>query len=98
MPAAPVVTALSVFGATSITDARVLNLSQLLLTLGGIPTVSNPIIVPATPPAGLPNPLNFSSPTFDADLQAALQGAGLTLVSEPIATTHLQRRISPHSR
>lgn len=35
VPAAPVVTALSVFNATSLSDPRVLNLSQLLLTLGG---------------------------------------------------------------
>ena len=82
----PQVTALSVFGATSMTDPRVVNLSQLLLTLGGIPTGQNPIRLPATIPAGLPNPLNFSSPTFDADLQAA----GFTLVSEATATTHLQ--------
>ena len=90
VPTAPVVTALSVFNATSVTDPRVLNLSQLLLTLGGIPVGSSPITVPTTFPAGLPNPLDFSSPTFDADLQAA----GITLVLEATATTHLQANFS----
>lgn len=92
LPTAPVITGLSCFGATSLTDARVVNLSQLLLTLGGIPPGQNPIVIPTTPPAGLtlPATLNFSSGTFDADIQTALTPAGLTLVSEPAATTHLQ--------
>jgi hypothetical protein len=91
IPAAPVITALSCSGATSLTDAPVVNLSQLLLTLGGIPTGQNPIQLPITAPPGLtlPDPLNFSSATFDADIQTALTPAGFTLVSEPAATTHL---------
>ena len=84
-PCGPIVTALSVFGATSMTDQRVVNLSQLLLTLGGIPTGQNPIQLPATVPAGLRNPLNFSDQNFD---QNSLSGT--TLVSEAEATTHLQ--------
>ena len=47
-----VVTVLSVFDATSLTDPRVLNLSQLLLTLGGIPAAGAPIRLPSTPPGG----------------------------------------------
>ena len=93
VPGAPVITALQVFGATSVTDARVLNLSQLLLTLGGIPTGQNPIQLPATIPAGLPNPLNFSDPNFDAIIQNTLP-TGATLVSEAQATTHLQAQFS----
>lgn len=93
VPGAPVITALQVFGANSIADARVLNLSQLLLTLGGLPTGQNPIQLPATIPAGLPNPLNFSDPNFDAIIQNTLP-AGTTLVSEAQATTHLQAQFS----
>jgi len=84
----PQVTALSVFGAASITDPRVVNLSQLLLTLGGIPTGQDPIQLPATIPAGLPNPLNFSDPNFTSMLQNALPGT--TVVTQAQATTHLQ--------
>ena len=93
VPGAPIITALQVFGATSVTDARVLNLSQLLLSLGGIPTGQNPIQLPATIPAGLPNPLNFSDSNFDTIVQNALP-AGTTLVSEAQATTHLQAQFS----
>lgn len=53
-PCGPLVTVVSVFGATSITDLRVRNLAQLLLTLGGIPAGSQPIDLPATLPATLP--------------------------------------------
>ncbi|MDF0673695.1 MAG: kelch repeat-containing protein [Nitrospira sp.] len=84
VPAAPVVTALSVFNATSLSDPRVLNLSQLLLTLGGNPSGANPITVPATPPANFPSALDFSATNFDTSFP------GLTLVSEADATTHLQ--------
>jgi FG-GAP repeat/Divergent InlB B-repeat domain len=83
VPATPIVTALSVFNATSITDPQVVNLSQLLLTLGGIPAVGNPIQVPATPPANFPAAINFSDPGFDTAFP------GLTLVSEGAANTHL---------
>ncbi|MEK7764355.1 MAG: hypothetical protein AAB433_22505, partial [Nitrospirota bacterium] len=88
VPAAPVVTALSVFNATSVADPRVLNLSQLLLTLGGIPAGTSPITLPATPPAGFPLTLNFSASGFDTSFP------GLTLVSEATATTHLQANFS----
>ena len=92
VPGAPVITSLQVFGATSITDARVVNLAQLLLTLGlgGISIGQNPIQLPAAIPAGLPNPLDFADPNFDTVIQAALQSAGLTLVNDAQATTHLQ--------
>jgi Divergent InlB B-repeat domain len=83
VPAAPVVTALTVFNATSITDPQVVNLSQLLLTLGGIPAPGNPIQVPVTPPANFPTAINFSDSGFDTSFP------GLTLVSETTATTHL---------
>ena len=88
VPATPVVTALSVFNATSVTDPRVLNLSQLLLTLGGIPAGSNPIIVPATPPTGFPATLDFTDPAFDSSFP------NLVLVQEATATTHLQTNFS----
>lgn len=85
VPAGPVVTALSVFSATSLTDPQVLNLSQLLLTLaGGSPATGNPIVVPPTPPAGFPATIDFSAANFDTSFP------GLTLVSEATATTHLQ--------
>ncbi|MDI3463514.1 MAG: branched-chain amino acid ABC transporter, amino acid-binding protein [Nitrospira sp.] len=84
VPAAPIVTILSIFKATSLTDTRVVNLSQLLLTLGGIPSGSNPITVPATAPANFPASLDFSAANFDTSFP------GLTLVSEADANTHLQ--------
>ena len=92
--AAPVITVLEVFGATSLADPRVVNLAQLLLTLGGNPAGQNPIQLSAAIPAGLPNPLNFSDPNFDTVMQAALQSAGLTLVANADATTHLQSSFS----
>ena len=83
------VTAVSVFGATSATDPKVVNLSRLLLTLG-CPLVDNCNVIqlPATLPA-LPGTLDFSLPTttFATNIQAA---GGLTLVPEATATTHLQ--------
>lgn len=88
VPAAPIVTVLSVFNATSLTDPRVVNLSQLLLTLGGNPSGSNPIIVPATPPANFPASLDFSAAGFDTLLP------GLTLVSEADAAAHLQENFA----
>ena len=88
IPTAPVITGLSCFGATSLTDARVVNLSQLLLTLGGIPTGQNPIQLPATPPANFPATIDFSAPGFDTSFP------GLTLVSEGTATSHLQAQFS----
>src|SRR6266850_7524244 len=90
--AGPEITVLSVFGATSITDPHVVSLSQLLLTLGGIPTGQNPIQLPATIPARLPNPLNFSDPNFTTILQNALPGT--TVVTPAQATTHLQANFS----
>ena len=86
-PCGPLVTVVSVFGATSTADTRVRNLSQLLLTLGGIPTGQNPIQLPATIPAGLPNPLDFSDPNFTTVLQAGLPGA--TLVTKAQASAYL---------
>ena len=83
VPAGPVVTPLLIFGATSILDPRVVNLAQLLLTLGGIPAGTNPIQLPATRPAGLSS-ISFSDPNFDT------KHPGLTLVSEATAITHLQ--------
>jgi len=88
VPAAPEVTALSVFGATSMTDVRVVNLAQLLLTFGGVPTGQNPIQLPLTIPAGLQNPLDFSDPNFTTMLQNALPGT--IIVTQAQATTHLQ--------
>lgn len=89
VPATPVVTALSVFNATSLTDPRVLNLSQLLLTLaGGVPANQAPIVLPPTPPANFPAALDFSDPGFDTSI------LGLPLVSEADATTHLQAQFS----
>lgn len=85
VPAGPVVTALSVFNATSLTDTQVVNLSQLLLTLaGGVPAPGNPIVLPASAPANFPVAINFSAAGFDTSFP------GLTLVSEATATTHLQ--------
>ena len=89
--AGPVVTALSVFGATSTADPQVVNLSRLLLTLaGGAPNGNNVIQLPATLPP-LPSPINFNVPTttFAANISAAGGGTGPTLVPESTATTHL---------
>jgi len=84
-----IVTVVSVLGATSATAPEVVNLAQLLLTLGGIPTDQNPIQLPASIPAGLPNPLNFSDPNFDTVIENSLP-AGTPLVSNADASTHLQ--------
>lgn len=82
--AGPVVTALSVFDATSLTDSQVVNLSQLLLTLaGGPPAPGSPIVLPAAAPAGFPATIDFSAVGFDTSFP------GLILVSETTATTHL---------
>ena len=88
VPGAPVITGLMLFGATSLTDTSVVNLAQLLLTLGGIPAGQNPIPLPATLPANFPLTLNFSDVNFDTSFP------GLTLVSEAAATTHLQAQFS----
>ena len=87
-PCGPLVTVVSVFGATSTADTRVRNLSQLLLTLGGIPSGQNPIQLPATIPADLPTPLDFSDPNFTTVLQTALPGT--PVVTEAQADAHLQ--------
>ncbi len=85
VPAGPVVTALSVFNATSLSDPQVVNLSQLLLTLsGGAPAPGNPIVLPANAPPNFPATIDFTAAGFDTSFP------GLTLVSEPTATTHLQ--------
>jgi hypothetical protein len=87
----PVVTALSVFGATSTADPQVVNLARLLLTLGGgAPNANNVIQLPATLPP-LPSTFAFNVPTatFAAAIAAAGGGKGLTLVPESTATTHL---------
>jgi hypothetical protein len=84
----PVVTALSVFGATTTADQQVVNLSRLLLTLG-CPLGNCPVIqLPATLPP-LPSAINFNVPsaTFAANI-AAVTGAP-ALVSVQIATDHL---------
>ncbi|NOS81350.1 MAG: hypothetical protein HOP32_07205 [Nitrospira sp.] len=84
IPAAPVITALSCAGATSLADARVVDLSQLLLTLGGVPVGSNPIVLPSAAPPSFPAPLpTLGAPGFDTLFP------GLTLVPEATATTHL---------
>ncbi|NOS81443.1 MAG: hypothetical protein HOP32_07680 [Nitrospira sp.] len=88
--AGPIVTALSVFNATSITDPKVVNLSQLLLTLaGGAPAPGNAIVLQANAPPSFPATLDFSAPAFDTSFLP-----GLTLVSEATATTHLQANFS----
>ncbi len=94
VPGSPEVTALSVFGATSTTDPRVVNLSQLLLTVGGVPTGQNPIQLPVPCTAPLPVTLNFDDQNFDTVIQAALQPAGLTLVNDAQAIAHLQAQFS----
>ena len=84
----PVVTALSVFGATTTADQQVVNLSRLLLTLG-CPLGNCPVIqLPATLPP-LPSAINFNVPsaTFAANI-AAVTGAP-ALVSVQTATDHL---------
>ena len=85
--AGPVVTALSVFNATSLTDPQVVNLSQLLLTLaGGAPAPGSPIVLPANAPQNFPVTLDFSAVGFDALFQG--------LVLEATAIAHLQANFS----
>ena len=87
-PCGEQVTVLSVFGATSITDIRVRNLAQLLLTLSGIPAGSQPIELPASIPTSLPSRFNFSDPNFEQMLQAALSDK--TLVTQEQVVAHLR--------
>ncbi len=82
------VTVVSVFGATSITDLRVRNLAQLLLTLSGIPAGTQPIELPADIPASLPVRLDFADPNFEQMLQAALPNR--TLASQDQVVAHLR--------
>lgn len=86
---APIVTALTLFGATSTSDPRVINLSQLLLGLGTV-NGNGVIVLPPTIPPALPNPLDFAAANFDA----TVQNAGIPLASEPTATTHLAQSFS----
>jgi hypothetical protein len=84
VPAAAVITPLAVFNTSSLSDPRVVNLAQLLLTLaGGSPSGTNPIVLPTTAPAGLPPVLDFSDPNFDTSFPFAL-------ISEQDAAAHLQ--------
>ena len=82
------VTAVSVLGATSATDPSVVNLSQLLLTLG--PIVNNVIQIPQPLPAGFNGSLvpAFNDPNFDTAVMPALP-TGTTLVSNATADAHL---------
>ena len=86
---APEVTPLSLFNTTNINDPKVVNLAQLLLTLGGGAPVNGVIQLPTTIPANLAPVLDFSRADFDT---TALPGT--TLVSEPTATAHLQTTFS----
>jgi Divergent InlB B-repeat domain len=87
-PCGPLVTVVSVFGATSTADPRVIHLAQLLLTLGGMPSGQNPVQLPATVPAGLPSSLDFSDPNFTSLLQTSVPG--VPIVSQAQALAHLQ--------
>ena len=86
VPATPVVTPLSVLNQKRVTDFCALNLSQLLLTLGGIPAGTDPIRIPPLPPDGFPTRLDFCAGGFDTLFPG--------LVSEAVATTHLQANFS----
>lgn len=87
-PCGPLTTAVSVFGATSVTDPSVVNLARLLLTLGGLPNSNNVIQLPSPLPGTLPTPLpNFSDPTFATQLQT---GRFPLTVSDAQAIAHLQ--------
>ena len=87
VPAAPIVTPLVVFNTTDLSDPRVVNLAQLLLTLnGGTPAGTNPIIVPGTEPQGFPTTIDFAAPGFDASFPTSFPSG---LVSEADATVHL---------
>jgi hypothetical protein len=87
--AGPVVTALSVFGATTTADQQVVNLSRLLLTLGGgAPNGNNVIQLPATLPP-LPSAINFNVPTVTFAANIAAVAGARPLVPESTATTHL---------
>ena len=84
VPPNGVVTALAALGATSVSDANVVNLTQLLCTLaGGCPAFTSPMVIPSVAPPNFPATLDFSDPNFDTSFP------GLTLVDEPTATTHL---------
>lgn len=83
VPAAPIVTPLTVFNTTDLSDPRVVNVAQLLLTLnGGVPVGTTPIIVPGAAPQGFPATVDFSAPGFDTSFPTPL-------VSEAEATAHL---------
>lgn len=94
---APEITPLSLFGINDITDQRVVNLSRLLLTLGGgAPNGNNVIVINSGAIPPLPVTLNFNVPTttFAANMAASGGGTGPTLVPETTATTHLQQNFA----
>jgi hypothetical protein len=88
VPAAPVVTVLSAFNATSVSDSRVINLTRLLLTLAGVPAAGNPIALPAAEPPGLPAAIDFTAANFDQAFP------GLTLVADTVALAHLRENFA----
>jgi len=82
--APPVISVVSVLGKTSVADPEVINLSRLLLTLGGNSTPgSDPITINPALLDNLPPTLNFAVQNFDALLPS------LTLASVQDATNHL---------
>jgi hypothetical protein len=83
VPAASLITPLTLFNTTNHNDPRVVNLAQLLLTFGGIPSGSDPIVLPMTVPAGFPPTIDFSDLNFDSSFQTSL-------VSERDASAHLE--------
>ena len=88
VPAAPVVTVLSIFGASSVSDPRVVNLTRLLLALAGTPAAGNPIVLPAVAPPGFPNSIDFAAANFEQAFP------GLTLVTEAAALVHLRENFA----
>jgi hypothetical protein len=90
IPAAPQVTLLTLLGATTVTDPRVVNLAQLLQTLDTNP---DPNVITLPSQAQLPDlQINdFSSPTFDPDMAIIL---GKPLVSEGAAIAELQTQLT----
>jgi hypothetical protein len=88
VPATPRVTPLNLLGTATFSDPRVVNLSQLLLTLDTNP---DPNLISL--PSQLPNlqGLDLTSPTFDTEAAAIVGGP---LVLEGTATAHLQQQLA----
>ncbi|MBX2823920.1 MAG: DM13 domain-containing protein [Gammaproteobacteria bacterium] len=94
--AASVITPLEVFGTTSLSDLRVINLSRLLQSLDTDGDPSNGITIGESAAASA-MPVDFASPTFDTEVTNLVANSGSvtpSLVTGEAAVQHLQSTLT----